>query len=205
MAPRKKKSSWKPFVIGIAIFALIGVLVFLNTEQIVIDGEQYNYVDSEVLYEEPVMVITKFSDFQCPACLAQAQVLEQIKDEYPVNVEYKHFPLTQIHPYAQSAAEASECARDQGRFWAYHDVLFDNQPRYSNSFLLQYAEAIGLDMDAFTACLDNRDKQVLVSSDYQEGLELGVSGTPTLLVDGEVVEDRSYRGLAALVEERLEE
>ncbi|MFT4250838.1 MAG: DsbA family protein [Candidatus Woesearchaeota archaeon] len=204
MAPRKKKSSWKPFVIGIVIFAVIGALVFMNTEQIVIDGSQYVYSDEEVLYEEPVLTITKFSDFQCPACLAQAQVLDQLKAEYPVNVEYKHFPLSQIHPYAQSAAEASECARDQGRFWAYHDILFDNQPRFADNFLLQYAEALDLDMQAFRACLDNREKQVLVTSEYQEGLEVGVSGTPTLYVDGEVVEDRSYRGLVALVEQQGE-
>lgn len=176
----------------------------MNTEQIVIDGSQYVYSDEEVLYEEPVLTITKFSDFQCPACLAQAQVLDQLKAEYPVNVEYKHFPLSQIHPYAQSAAEASECARDQGRFWAYHDILFDNQPRFADNFLLQYAEALDLDMQAFRACLDNREKQVLVTSEYQEGLEVGVSGTPTLYVDGEVVEDRSYRGLVALVEQQGE-
>ena len=200
VAPRKQKTSWKPFLIGIGIFVLIGVLVYMNTESIEIDGSQYAYTDDEVEYDNPDMVVVKFSDFQCPACAQQAPILKQLKENHRVNIDYKHFPLTQIHPFAQSAGEASECARDQNRFWAYHDVLFDNQPRYADNFLRQYAEALELDMDAFNACMDNRDKQVLVTQDYQEGVDLGVTGTPTLFVDGERVEDRSYAGLVALMD-----
>lgn len=74
------------------------------------------------------ITIVEYSDFQCPFCARVEPTLDQVLNDYPgkVNLYYKHFPLTQIHQYAQKAAEASECAADQGKFWEYHDILFDN-------------------------------------------------------------------------------
>ena len=151
--------------------------------------------------DEANITITEYGDFQCPACGQFHPVLKAIKQDYVVDVDYKHFPLSQIHPYAQTAAEASECARDQNRFWAYHDVLYENQDRLAKTYLYDYAEALGLDMQRFRTCLDNREKQVLVTQDYQDGVQAGVTGTPTVFVNGEKVETRSYAALAAQLNE----
>lgn len=79
------------------------------------------------------VVLVEFSDFQCPFCARAEPTVKQIRSEYGDKVlfAYKHFPLTQIHPHAQAAAEASECAKDQGKFWEYHDKLIDNQQEWS--------------------------------------------------------------------------
>lgn len=202
MAKKKKQSGWMPFLVVLGAIALIGVFVFMNTEPITIDATQYDYTDDMYSVENPRHTITKFSDFQCPACAMQEPILEQIKETYPdVAIEYKHFPLRSIHPFAQQAAEAAECARDQGRFWAYHDVLFDNQEYLAENFLKDYAEALSLNMNEFNTCLDNREKQVIVEEDLQEGLGRGVSATPTLFLDGEAMQARDFAGISALVAE----
>lgn len=184
----------------IGLIVVIGLFVYLNTDPIEIDSTQYDYTDDEVQNPDAEFTIEKFSDFQCPYCAQTAPDLKQIREDYDVNVEYRHFPLTSIHPYAQSAAEAAECARDQNKFWAYHDVLFDNIPRYADNYLYDYAEALNLNMNAFETCLENREKQIVVTQDYQEGIDRGVTGTPALFLDGEAIEARSYVQIAALLQ-----
>lgn len=198
----KKKSSWTPFLIIVGLITAIGLFVFLSTDgSAAVDPATYNYSDDEVNNPEADVTITEFGDFQCPYCGRFAPVLKSVKEDFDVHVEYKHFPLTSIHPYAQRAAEAAECARDQNRFWAYHDVLFDNQDRLAVAYLYDYAEALGLDEERFEACLDTREKQVVVAADVQEGNQLGVSGTPTVFIDGEEVEYRNYAQFAAHLNE----
>lgn len=131
------------------------------------------------------LVIVEYSDFQCPFCTRAVPIVEQIIGEYGDNVRvyYKHFPLSQIHQYAQKAAEASECAADQGMFWEYHDKLFENQASLDTPSLKRYAGQMGLDQNEFDACLDSGKKASLVKKDLQEGLKLGVTGTPTFLIN----------------------
>ena len=79
------------------------------------------------------VTLLEYSDFQCPFCARAKPTVDQIMQEYQgkVLLVYKHFPLKQIHPLAQKAAEAAECARDQGKFWEMHDKLFDKQAEWS--------------------------------------------------------------------------
>jgi len=130
--------------------------------------------------------IIEFSDFQCPACgAAYPQLEEFLKDNSDkVTYIYKHFPLTTIHQYAQMAAEASECAADQGKFWEYYSKLFQNQARLAKSDLVNYAEQIGLDTGNFTACLDSGVMSRRVSSDQSEGFAKEVDATPTFFING---------------------
>jgi len=134
--------------------------------------------------------IIEFSDFQCPACgAAYPQVEEFLKNNsYKVTYIYKHFPLTSIHKYAQKAAEASECAADQGKFWEYYNKLFQNQQRLAKSDLVNYAEQIGLDTKNFTACLESGVMSGRVSDDFNEGNRKGVRATPTFFINGRKVE-----------------
>ena len=133
------------------------------------------------------VVIEEFSDFECSFCGRALPTVNQILDEYGDQVEfvYKHFPLTSIHPRAQKAGEASECASDQGKFKEYHDKLFENQRALEISNLKQYAADLGLDTDKFNSCLDSGEKASVVNNDLQEGRQKGVSGTPTFFINGQ--------------------
>ncbi len=130
--------------------------------------------------------VIEYSDFQCPACGAAypevKNIISQAGDK--VKVIYKQFPLTSIHPYAFKAAEASECAADQGKFWEYHDKLFDNQNKLDVVSLKKYAADIGLDTANFNACLDTGTMASRVRADMEEAISKGVRATPTFFVNG---------------------
>ncbi|MBI4163400.1 MAG: DsbA family protein [Candidatus Aenigmarchaeota archaeon] len=130
--------------------------------------------------------VVEYSDFQCPACGAAypevKNIISQAEDK--VKVIYKQLPLTSIHPYAFKAAEASECAADQGKFWEYHNKLFDNQNKLDVVSLKKYAADIGLDTVNFNACLDTGATAGRVRADMEEAKSKGVRATPTFFVNG---------------------
>jgi protein-disulfide isomerase len=97
---------------------------------------------------------------------------------------YRHFPLTQIHPHAQQAAEAAEAAAVQGRFWELHDLLFTHQDRLTLQDLLGYAAALGLDVPRYALELENHVHAPRVREDFLSGVRSGVNGTPTFFVNG---------------------
>lgn len=112
-------------------------------------------------------------------------MLGQLLVEFPgkLRVVYKDFPLPS-HDRARPAAEAARCAAVMGRFWPYHDTLFEAQPAFSPEALLAYAVQVGLDHDAFRACVEGRRGRDAVERDVAEGRALGVTGTPTFFVNG---------------------
>lgn len=194
----KKGSNLFWYVLG-GLILLIAIIVISSTSTSAeIDYSPYNYTDEEVTNADAEDNITVYEDFECPACGAFYSVLKQIKQQEDVHVTYKHLPLTAIHPRAQRAAEASECARDQNRFWAYHDVLYENQQYLSPVHLEDHAEGLGLDMQAFEQCMDDREKQIVVAQDLQEARELGLTGTPSVFVNGEKVNHGYANIIAAL-------
>jgi protein-disulfide isomerase len=150
------------------------------------------------------VTIVEFSDYECPACGALEPVVKRITSEYAgkVKLVYMDYPLG-IHPFAQKAAEASECAADQGKFWEYHDKLFENQQALGSADLKGYAEQLGLDMTKFNTCLDTGAKKAEVAADYEEGGRAGVPGTPTFFVNGKKLVGPSYDQLKAAVDEAL--
>jgi protein-disulfide isomerase len=132
--------------------------------------------------------MVEFSDFQCPFCKGNEAALTEVLKAYPglVSLEYRHFPLTQVHGFAAKAAEAYECALDQGpnKAWALHDVMFDRQPALDVPQLKSYARALGIDGAAFDACLDSGKKAELVARDASLGVKLGVESTPSVFIEG---------------------
>lgn len=96
---------------------------------------------------------------------------------------YKDFPLPS-HELAMAAAEAARCAGEQGRYWAYHDVLFEQQPRFSRDDLVAYAINLNLDRARFERCLDRHTYRAAVEADFAEARELGVRSTPTFFING---------------------
>ena len=135
--------------------------------------------------DAPVTII-EFSDYQCPYCKRfHDETLPQIQAIYEGQVRfvYRDFPLTSIHPHAQKAAEASECADDQGRFWDYHDLLWTNQQDLDVASLKAYAGELGLDTATFDDCLESGKNAQEVQKDYSDGVSYGVQGTPSFFIN----------------------
>lgn len=135
--------------------------------------------------------IEEFSDFQCPSCQAAQGTVKDVVQTFGDRIvfRFRHFPLLQVHTQAFRAALASECANDQGKFWEYHDKLFEVQPAFSRSELVSYARDLGLDEASFSACLDSRAKSGVVRDDMRDGEQRNVRGTPTFFVNGEAIAD----------------
>jgi protein-disulfide isomerase len=144
------------------------------------------------------VTIVEYSDFQCPYCSRAAAALRQVRQHYGdrVRLVFRNFPLTQIHPNAQKAAEAASCASEQGRFWEMHDRLFEKQEQLAPADLKRYASDLGLNAAAFARCLDSGKAAKRVQQDVAAAEQLGVRGTPGIFVNGRV-----FRG--ALPFERL--
>ncbi len=130
------------------------------------------------------ITIVEYSDFQCPFCerAYSGAVAQFLASDYfkkgQVNLIYKHFPLTSIHPYAQKAAEAAECANRQGKFWEYHNMLFENQQALDITSLKGYASKLGLNTATFDKCLDNSEAAAEVNKEAQQAQSAGGQGTP---------------------------
>ena len=122
------------------------------------------------------VTLVEFSDFQCPFCARVAPTLKRVSEAYGdrVRIVWKDFPLTAIHPQAFKAAEAGQCAREQGKFWEYHDRLFANQQALQLESLKKYAADAGLDVPTFNACLDSAKSVDRVQEQMGIGTSLGV-------------------------------
>lgn len=121
-----------------------------------------------------------------------------------MRIVYRDFPLPN-HPQAQPAAEAALCAHDQGKFWEYHDRLFENQRALATDNLKQYARDLGLDTGAFDQCLDSRKFREDVMQDYREGSQLGVNATPTFFINGRFLSGaQPFEAFQQIIEEEIE-
>jgi len=132
------------------------------------------------------LTIVLFEDFQCPFCRQAFAAIRTAIAKYSDRVRfvYRDFPITEKHPQAQKAAEAANCAHEQGQFWAYHDKLFLNADKLSVTDLKLYAQQLRLDTTTFNTCLDTGKYAAEVTADFQDGLEAGVTGTPTFFFNG---------------------
>jgi protein-disulfide isomerase len=133
------------------------------------------------------IVLVEFSDFQCPYCSSASVEVKKFMARHKdkVTLVYKHFPLTQIHPEALPAARASWAANKQGKFWEYHDALFANQSKLGEPLYLETATKLKLDLKKFNA--DRKIADAAIVKDFTLGRKVGVEGTPTFLLNGEVV------------------
>lgn len=154
------------------------------------------------------VVVVEYLDFQCPFCKRFFdQTLSQIKSKYvntgKARFVYKHFPLD-FHPYAEPAALASECANEQGKFLEYHDLIFNNQEKLSDSIYTIWAQQLNLDMNKFNDCFDSKKYLSKIQNDYKEGQSKGISGTPGFLINGRLLSGaQPYSAFEQIIEEEL--
>lgn len=143
--------------------------------------------------ENAPVTIVEFGDYQCPGCGSFAtgvkpQIELQLVDQGRAKFVFYDFPLVQIHPHAFLAARAARCAGEQDRYWDYHDILFRMQPRWSGEAnaigsFMDYAASVELDEGAFEECLQSDRYADVVTANMELGAQLGVSGTPTVMVN----------------------
>jgi protein-disulfide isomerase len=154
------------------------------------------------------ITIVSFEDYQCPFCKrAFDQTFPQLKKEYidtgKVKFVFRDFPLS-FHPQAKSAAEASECADEQGKFWEYHDELFNNQASLGKDLYIKLAGDLGLNVEQFTQCVDSGKYSEEVDKDFSYGQQVGVSGTPTFFVNGvKLVGAQPYAAFKQIIDAEL--
>ena len=133
----------------------------------------------------PVMIV-EFSDFQCPFCRKVQATLKRVVAKYEgrVSLAYRDFPLRGMHGQAELGAESSRCAGEQGKFWEYHDMLFENPDKLNRSGLLELARNAHLDEQHFESCLSGGKYRAQVEQDLQDGMRAGVMGTPGIFING---------------------
>jgi protein-disulfide isomerase len=176
----------------------VRILNLIYTHDIDISGCPYQGPSNA-----PVAVVI-FSDFQCPYCARIRSVLDQVREHFPkqVKVVYKQFPLSS-HRYSLLAAKASIAADAQGKFWEYHDLLFENYSRLNEQKIEQFRAALKLDKAKFDRVMNAPQTLEKINRDRQEGEEADVRGTPTIFVNGRMVRPANYEGITEAVQNAL--
>lgn len=158
--------------------------------------------------EQATVTLVEFSDFECPFCGGFVETIERVKREYEgrVKLVFRQFPLTQIHPNAEPAAQASLCAAEQGKFWELHDLMFAEQHSLATADLRDKAQRLEMDIEAFEACIQSQRYADQVAHDLQVGQRVGVTGTPALFVNGRPLPGGAvpFEDIAELIDEELE-
>ena len=188
----------------LVLFAVI--FSFLNRPE-AIELDESRLASNPVLgTDTPIVTITEYGDFGCSACRAwhNAGIKNRIMSEYGDKVQFvwKDFPV--ITAQSPKAAEAGQCAFDQGLFWEYHDLLYDNAPAIRVDDLKTYAIQLGLDAEQFNQCLDSGQNRAKVSQNLNEARQLGLPGTPSFLVnDQRLAGPPTYESLKSIIEQAI--
>ena len=151
------------------------------------------------------VTLEEFGDFECPPCGRLHPELKKIEHDYGANLRviFRHLPLTRIHKHARDAARAAEAAALQGRFWEMHDLLYENQAEWSaaadaRAVFAGYARRLNLDTGRFLRDMDSMEVNSRITADLERANSLGITGTPTLLLDGrELSENWTLQSLRA--------
>ncbi len=175
------------------LYIILLTIIFISTYSF-ITAPKPNAVTTERLNENPfkgnqnaVVTLTEYGDFGCEACQSwhESGIIQEILNTFEGQIKFvwKDFPV--ITSYSPKAAEAGQCAFDQGKFWEFHDVTYERESysALSESDLLIYAEEANLDLDIFSQCLDSNQHKDTVNFDLLAARELGLRGTPSFLVN----------------------
>lgn len=160
--------------------------------------------------KESKVILVEYSDLQCPACGYYYPVVKKLGEEFgdKIGIAYRHFPLPQ-HKNAKPAAYAAEAAAKQGKFWEMHNIIFDNQKKWSEDknakeVFSEYAKSIGLNMEQYNKDVDSQEVKDKVDSDYESGVRSKVDSTPTFFLNGEKIKNpANYDEFKKLIDEAI--
>ena len=136
--------------------------------------------------------LVEYGDYECPSCGQIQPVIREIQKHFGKRLlfAFRNFPLSELHPWAEAAAEAAAYASKHGKFWEMHYLLFENQDRLSGPLVLELADRIGLSSSELSVALEKKTYRSRVRIDFDSGIRSGVNGTPTLFIN-----DERYDGL----------
>lgn len=165
--------------------------------------------------KEAPIVIREFGDFQCPACRSLAPAIQKVREHYAqtdrVRFVFFDFPLTRLHPNALAAAQAARCAKQQGAYWAMHDLLYERQDHWKNREdplprFKRYAQKLGLDPTALEGCIREDRTLAVIKKSKAFGQAIGIHATPTVLIGNSGFRGSApYSHLRSLIEQKLAE
>jgi protein-disulfide isomerase len=137
--------------------------------------------------EHAPVTLVEYGDYECPHCGHAHPIVQRVRKHFgnQLRFVFRNFPLTQIHPNAEMAAEAAEFAATKGRFWEMHDAIFENQNRLGEPLLAQLAGKLGLTASDLTDAVETHEFLQRVKDDFMGGVRSGVNGTPTFFLNGE--------------------
>jgi protein-disulfide isomerase len=202
------KNPWT--IIGVITVLLIAGSFWYSSTLTEKSNEGINITPHVKGNAEAAVVLLEYSDFECPACASFQPFLKDLMGEYGdrLKFEYKHFPLP-MHKLAEPAARAAEAAGQQGAFFEFHDLLFENQKVWSVSVnptvqFNQYAEQLDLDMDKFKQHYNSSLLRDRIKSDIAEARQLDVNATPTFFLNGEKMTFQTFEEFTNQIKQALE-
>jgi len=215
-----RKEQMKKFGLWGAVAVLVGIAIFglalfvnksptssIDTSQTVPMSSEYDIVLGN---KNSKVSLIEYSDLQCPACASYHPLVKQILTEYPnVRYVYRNFPLTNIHPNAQIAAQAGYAANLQGKFWEMADALFTNQPDWEKSpspqtIFVNYAQKLGLNAEKFTTDMNSQEAKKFVSESEKQAISAGINSTPSFFLNGARITASSYEDFKKLIDDAFE-
>jgi protein-disulfide isomerase len=157
------------------------------------------------------VTLIEYADFQCPACASTHAVIKQLQADFKNNLRlvYRFFPLTNIHQNALISAQAAYAASLQGKFWEMSDILYENQDSWSDStqaqtMFVDYAKKLGLNLNKFNADIKNGSTIKFITDEQNDGLNLGINGTPTIFMNGKEIQNpASYQDFKKLIQDEI--
>ena len=182
----------------IVALAIASLFVFAPEVKYKFENNAIHPLDNVKGNKEAKVILIEYSDFECPACRSYYPILRQLFTEFGdrATFVYRHFPLSGIHPNAEFAARAAEAAGKQGKFWEMHDLLFQKQAEWSKvadivPVFKNYTALLGIDTEQFEKDFNSREVKDFVSSQKAHASSLGFPGTPTFVLNGEVIDNPS--------------
>jgi protein-disulfide isomerase len=157
--------------------------------------------------EKAIVTLVEYGDYQCPHCGHAHPIVKKLRKYFGKQLRFvfRNFPLTEIHPLAEPAAEAAEFAGAAGSFWQMHDGIFENQPRLTLPFLNELGTEIGLSADELAASLENHEFLEKIRADFMGGVRSGVNGTPTFFINSRRYEGApSFEDMVNAIEEQID-
>ena len=136
--------------------------------------------------EDAAVTLVEYGDYECPHCGYAYAIVQQVQKQFGKRLRFvfRNFPLSQLHPHAEAAAEVAEFAGAQGKFWEMHDGLFENQERLGAALFLELSKELKLSGTAMRQALEQKTFEARVRADFTGGIRSGVNGTPTFFING---------------------
>lgn len=210
-------NKWFWVILALAVAGMIGIFVVSNSKDSAQnstnnqDPAQISEADHIRGNKDAKVTLVEYGDFQCPACGAFYPIIKQVEADYGEKVKFvfRHFPLTDLHPNAFSAARAAEAAGSQNKFFEMHDLLYERQSTWEKETNVQkifreYAQEIGLDANRFNDDYASNSTTDRINSSVQKGKNQNVQATPTFYLNNQKLENfRTYEELKAKLDEAL--